>query len=275
MACKAPKRFSSSRLNVVTWNIAECIASAAAPASWTHVVGFDERLLAFSEPGRNVSTHASEAIKAAILYHDPDVICLQESPGKAWASTEFGAGYSVIGATRSHCGTVVLLLKAHLLELVTAVNVTGPSVAVQLKLPGAPAITIASSHLSPSKEGAAARLGELTTLVNEIPTANFILCGDMNMRTAEDNPAQGLGGGLTDAWKVSGSSPEQKMTWNSFVNKYHANGFEFTARYDRIYTHGPAVHVENFGLVGSEPIGDSESHYLSDHFGIVCELRVE
>eukprot|EP00037_Helgoeca_nana_P025878 m.287380 g.287380 ORF g.287380 m.287380 type:complete len:98 (-) comp27073_c0_seq10:337-630(-) len=97
----------------------------------------------------------------------------------------------------------------------------------------------------------------------------------MNMRTTEDNPAQGLGGGLTDAWKVSGSSPEQKMTWNSFVNKYHAEGFEFTARYDRIYTHGPAVHVENFALVGSQPIGDRESHYLSDHFGIVCELRVE
>ena len=69
--------------------------------------------------------------------------------------------------------------------------------------------------------------------------------------------------------KIRSGSNESKFTWNSRVNHYH-DSFEFTARFDRVFT--------SRGVTSSEYrlIGDSEfdGGYLSDHYGITVNITI-
>lgn len=104
-ACETPRTFTASRLRVLSWNIAECVASASAPLSWKGG--------ARSRFAPRQCKQAAAAIKETIVDRDPDVICLQECPGEAWAASAFGdtTGYIAVGSARSHCGVVVVLVK--------------------------------------------------------------------------------------------------------------------------------------------------------------------
>lgn len=135
-----------------------------------------------------------------------------------------------------------------------------------------------------SKEGAAERKTQYTSLMRQMlqHAPNCILLGDFNMRTAEDIHAetalQDGGGRWMDAWKASPPGPikyASKFTWDSFVNKYHEDGFQYRARYDRCYYRGEdIVGVEKFDLIGNRPVEDRPGEYLSDHFGMVVVLGV-
>ena len=115
-------------------------------------------------------------------------------------------------------------------------------------------------------------------------SSNCILLGDFNMRTAEDHAAENAlmkedGILWIDAWKASPSGPikyASKFTWDSFVNIYHEDGFQYRARYDRCYYRGEDIlGVNKFDLVGNSPVENRKGDYLSDHFGMVVELGVK
>ena len=57
-----------------------------------------------------------------MLAQDPDVIALQEAPRGSWATTVF-EGYVSMGATPTHCGYAVLLLKKALATRATPLKV--------------------------------------------------------------------------------------------------------------------------------------------------------
>jgi endonuclease/exonuclease/phosphatase family metal-dependent hydrolase len=106
--------------------------------------------------------------------------------------------------------------------------------------------------------------------------------GDFNMRTAEDMDAETAlqdGIGWIDAWKASPPGPikyASKFTWDSFINKYHEDGFQYRARYDRCYYRGEdIVRVNKFDLIGNVPVHNRPGDYLSDHFGMLVELSVK
>ena len=218
-------------------------------------------------------------MKNEILKHNPDVIALQESPSESWGNDTFApAGYRSCGTARSHCflNPVDLLIKMSIVsdgsfQSIALGNL--PAVAVTVTLACGMDISIASCHLAPfgDAEAAPIRLHQMTHLIHQIPTAEYVILGDMNMRQAEDKNVEALG--LTEAWKVAGTK-ENKFTWNSIENKYHGDAFGFSCRFDRVYFHGQHISVNMFDLMGNSPVGGRDAHYLSDHYGIVSNVTV-
>jgi endonuclease/exonuclease/phosphatase family metal-dependent hydrolase len=264
--CATPRTFNPERLTVLTWNIAMCQPSRAAPAAphFEHLAG-----------SSLVIDPAADAIASVIANANADVVCLQECPSERWADVALAEhDYRAIGSARSHCGFVVVLVKMHLAALADRTRVDGPSVAVRLCLPDAPNVTVVSSHLTPFADGAQERTRQLTCLVAQVATDLCVFAGDFNMRKAEDAVAEKLGGGIVDAWKASGEDRDKKFTWDSYKNKYHgSDAFKFTARFDRVYLRG-GLGVQTFELVGSETVNEREGHYLSDHYGILSAVVV-
>lgn len=79
----------------------------------------------------------------------------------------------------------------------------------------------------------------------------------MNMREAETSKVLGghPGGpelGSTDAYLAANACDlETRYMWDSRRNKYHAGGFEFQCRCDRVFYKGAVWKgVQQFGLVG-------------------------
>lgn len=177
-------------------------------------------------------------------------------------------------------------LQNQILRIKTIPTCNLPSVAASITLPDSTKIAISSSHLMWSKEGASERKHQYTSLMKYMleHSSNCILLGDFNMRTAEDYAAENAlmkedGIPWIDAWKASPSGPikyASKFTWDSFVNIYHEDGFQYRARYDRCYYRGEDIlGVNKFDLIGNSPVENRKGDYLSDHFGMVVELRVK
>lgn len=169
----------------------------------------------------------------------------------------------------------------HPLRMETIPTPNLPSVAATIVLPDSTKIAISSSHLMWSKEGAAERKQQYTSLMRQMlqHANNCILMGDFNMRTAEDAQAENAAGaGWSDAWKASPPGPTKdasKFTWNSFINRYHEDGFQYRARYDRCYYRGEdIVGVNRFDLIGNQSVENRPGDYLSDHFGMAVVLGV-
>ena len=111
--------------------------------------------------------------------------------------------------------------------------------------------------------------------------------------------------GLTDVWKLSGSSKATKWTWDTTKhsedgtwNRYYGSTTrEYKARYDRIYYYcyyashhdelscrsgggggaslarGPSY--ASFQLIANRPLLlERPNHFLSDHFGVVTDLHL-
>ncbi|KAI7843423.1 hypothetical protein COHA_002901 [Chlorella ohadii] len=130
---------------------------------------------------------------------------------------------------------------------------------------------VAGCHLEPFAEGADYRLAQINMVMREVPPrAHFVLAGDTNMRVKENAAVESRG--LVDAWQQVGAPRAQAYSWNTQVNHYHGPGaHEYIARYDRIYVRG--LEATSYQLVANEPLTDA-GDFLSDHFGLLCELRV-
>jgi hypothetical protein len=170
------------------------------------------------------------------------------------------------------------------LRMETILTPNLPSVAATIILPDSTKIAISSSHLMWSKEGAAVRKQQYTSLMRQMlqHATNCILMGDFNMRAAEDAHAENAllqdGVRWIDAWKASPPGQTKyasKFTWDSFINKYHMDGFQYRARYDRCYYHGEnIVGVNKFDLIGNQSVENRPGDYWSDHFGMLVVLGV-
>ena len=137
----------------------------------------------------------------------------------------------------------------------------------------------------------------------------LVIVGDTNMRVTEDKTMEGHLG-LLDAWKWAGSNPFTRFTWDTidhqsqqqqqrgrgrphsehaYYNRYYGDGTrQYNARYDRMYLYpnqevqhqaaGSHASVQwgisNFQLVANHPIGDSRTHFLSDHFGLSAQVSL-
>lgn len=250
---KTPANVAS--LKILSWNIAECIPSNDAPES------FD----------------AEEAIVREIILHKADVLCLQECPSSSWNPPELvKACYERVGSAQSHCGFVQLWVKSHIFyELLP--SCPSPSVgAVFLIGSAAIPMGISSSHLAPYKQNASARFEQVKALSKAFAATSAtttIHAGDFNMRQAEDDGIEGFG--LVDAWKKTGKLNNHKNTWNSIENKYHAEGYPFSCRFDRIYvSKGDNSKVTDFMLIAAKPlIRDEKKFYLSDHYGMLGTVQ--
>jgi len=61
-----------------------------------------------------------------------------------------------------------------------------------LSSPGAPSLTVSSSHLEPFKDGAPLRLQQFAALVGQTPAGPCVHAGDFNARKAEDSKFEKL-----------------------------------------------------------------------------------
>jgi tyrosyl-DNA phosphodiesterase 2 len=251
-------------LKVLSWNIAECQPSNDAPS------GYD----------------TEAAICRELIKHNAHVLCLQECPSPNWKPIELlERCYQLVGATPSHCGYVQLWIrqvpgKDNFFYQRQPLSESIPSVAAILLFSNNQSLAVSSSHLAPFKDNAPMRLQqvEILTTASNI-RKHAIHAGDFNMRKAEDKQMEGKKNAthiLFDAWKIAGSSKQHEYTWNSLENQYHANGFGFKCRFDRMYfTSSLFGQNVDFQLVANKAIEkQKQSFYLSDHYGIMCTVQV-
>ena len=190
----------------------------------------------------------------------------------------------VLAEVRSHCGFVKIFVRSDIKVLKSVV--VGPCVIAKIDMShekNKRYVYLASAHLAPHKEYASKRNEQMKQVVDWIeqdqesePDAEtcWILAGDMNMRGAETasmKKVSSRGSKLSDAWEAAGKPHESRFTWDSKRNKYHQNCFEFTCRFDRIFTF-PQIKPRRFHLVGDEPYPDRDDQYVSDHFGIFASF---
>jgi endonuclease/exonuclease/phosphatase family metal-dependent hydrolase len=241
-------------LNVVSWNVAELRRSSAAPPHWTPMNSFEllEREL-----------------------HGADIVCLQEWPD---ANMEvFLNEWRVGQPVPSHCGFTVPLFRKTAFVSITVHRMDGMAgfSAATAVTPEGFAVRVVSVHNLPFKQNADKRLhqmAQLTKFLDALSPAPTIIAGDFNMRKPEDRRTLDLG--LIDCFDLSKNKDETCNTWDSFLNRYHAGGFEFKCRFDRIYFKNydnarSAVFTDgDMHLVGSGQASPAKGHYLSDHFGL-------
>jgi len=271
-------------LTVVSMNIASCEPSKSAQANWTREMSID-------------------ALRDILLRSDPTIIALQECPGGVkWAAKIFPT-YQVIGSTYSHADQVVLLVKNginatqvftsfpafHSLEKNAPVQSRRlPAVVAELEWDNRH-LLVASVHLEPFAEGAYKRQMQIQSLVqlSKSMSMPLFVIGDMNMRDKEDATMENELN-LVDIWKLAGSSPDTRWTWDTidhrrgkaggFFNQYYGERTrQYRRRYDRIYVHetdliGFAI-PPTFELIANQPL-TSDKDFLSDHFGMSSHVQL-
>ena len=75
---------------------------------------------------------------------------------------------------------------------------------------------------------------------------------------------------LDDAYLQGEQNKTEKHTWDSKINKYREEAFQFVCRFDRVFLR--KFTPLNFKLIGNRPVSENPGHFLSDHFGIVVEI---
>lgn len=234
-------------MKLLTWNISLTNPSFSAPDDW--------------DPSLNVFE-----IHRVMEDEDPDIFLLQEMP-KANFAKRF-VDYDFTPPVTSHSGWLssfvrkgVKLTNFYAKEYTSTVEVTTNE----------GSFFLISCHLVPYKQNASLRLSQLQNIVSDLPAdATLIIAGDMNMREDETKSVLEVLS-VEDAFQLVGSK-EDKFTWNSRVNKYANTGFEYTARYDRVFVRG--FGVKAFGLIGDKPVSENTGHFISDHYGITVELEL-
>ena len=245
-------------LSVLTWNIVLAKSSAAAPPSWH----------------RDDGVAQLTAMIPLVLSEHPQVVALQEIPYPRWAAEVFSpAGYRLVGTAESHCGCTALLVQEELARKLQRVHVIGPCVLGCFDFDGF-GLAIASMHLAPHESGALQRhecLGDLISVCQQSMAAAWVLCGDWNLRQSEEDTLFGTAQpALLDCWKLSGVPAEFRVTWDSYRNRFWPRGRKFRAHFDRICV-WPLATVREYRLVGEQPL-TSDSHFVSDHYGIFTRL---
>lgn len=226
------------------------------------------------------SDNAPRLIRKECLRDNPDVIALQETAFPGQGSQIF-AQYTSLGtrvALHTNEYIDLLIRRESFSEYSTIPLKDLPAVAAVLTFQGTK-VAVASVHLPHTKE-AAPRRKQLCQLVMQSIVAqgvdDIILIGDFNMRKDEDLSTEQLaGGGWLDAWKEVTNSDKSKMfTWNGRENLYHGpDNFKFTARFDRCYARGDNLRLQEFNLIGNQPVGVA-GDYLSDHYGLFVQCDV-
>jgi len=243
-------------------NIIGCQPSQVAPSSWTQ-------------------QDSEQYLKAMLLQLQPDIICLQECAQQQWNRLfADNTPYQIIGTpSSSHAGYVILAMNTNTMQVdddIPNIPKLPISIAkVSWKQNDDDYFYVASCHLAPFAEGADERQYEMETLLNSIPNDNnkpIIIAGDTNMRDEEDFD------NMKDAWKLNGQNVSTKYTWDTidhhpnFNQYYGASTRQYQRRYDRVYI-SPNAKCTQFDLIANTPIGNSTTHFLSDHFGIVATLE--
>jgi endonuclease/exonuclease/phosphatase family metal-dependent hydrolase len=329
-------------LKLVSMNVAEFIPSAVAPSTWdtlqsaqalcTELLQSDPDIIALQEvPDGHVE------------------LLLPQLLGGGGGTTTNGGGYTMVGSSPAHAGTVILLVRTILFQSVVRVPVVYdkgsslPVVMAQLQIKdnsncenGGPhhvMVVVASCHLAPFDSGsdqrrrqveiilqaaAAAAVEAETTRTTDSTTRPakgqrpcvVVLAGDTNMRDEEDDTMEHGEFHLLDAWKLAGSNPATKYSWDTVDHTTHGGGKYFNQyygsrtrqyhrRYDRIYLSAQLeldeeeeckghdqhfknnndnvnvnITVPNFQLIANQPLLGSTNHFLSDHFGISAQISV-
>lgn len=270
MAPLDPLAVSLESLSIVSMNLAGCQPSKSAPWDWNQQMSTD-------------------AVRTELLKSNPDIIALQECPGGVnWAQRVFGDNYNVMGATFSHADQVVLLVKAGIQAQAVPLQDL-PAIMAELQFADNRRLLIASIHLAPFERGNYERRAEVESLLQKAMAKSipFLFAGDTNMRASEDDVMEG-DLHLVDIWKLAGSNPATKFTWDTidhrkdglFFNQYYGdNTRQYSARYDRIYayTADSSIVVETppaFELIGNQP-QTSKIDFLSDHFGMSSHINLK
>lgn len=136
-----------------------------------------------------------------------------------------------------------------------------------------PPLTVATVHLESTSKMEKVRMQQLERINAALADEpNVLLVGDMNF--APDSPAQALVEGWRDAWvELHGEQPG--YTVDSELN--HMRGISSSkakrARIDRVFLRGSDWRLESLERLGTEPFPDDPLTFISDHFGLLAELR--
>mmetsp|Transcript_14091 Transcript_14091/g.20820 ORF Transcript_14091/g.20820 Transcript_14091/m.20820 type:complete len:271 (-) Transcript_14091:376-1188(-) len=212
-----------SRLTIVSMNIAGSVPSKDPPSNWNQEI-------------------AGQAIRSA------DVLALQEFPAGVTLVEEIFSDYQAIGATHAHADQMVLLVRKGIAAKRFVLDGGDYSPAVVAELSWAErkqTILVGSVHLAPFREGSAERERQVDKILKQAGSLPLIFAGDTNMRVEEDERME-ADKGLQDAWKLAGSDPNTKYTWDTVdhtaeststksgsFNRYCGDTTrQYTARYD-------------------------------------------
>lgn len=275
-------------LTLVSMNVAGCEPSANAPPTWT-------------------KDNTTEALQVELLRHNPDVLMLQECPSPEWAKINFADRYSVMGTTESHAGFVALLMRHELAQHAQTIwpltsddmslfvsRADPPAVMAKIHLYQHQSLVVASCHLAYSEEGSMQREIQISDMLLKAETSPSILAGDTNMRETEETYIE-KDYQLEDAWKLAGAERATQFSWDTLNHEGEEGGTfnqyygwttrKYTKRYDRIYISNNQprnatlwqknITVESFAFIANKPVSPNNTrHFLSDHFGIACRLRL-
>ena len=78
---------------------------------------------------------------------------------------------------------------------------------------------------------------------------------------------------MDDAFWHTDKSKENQYTWDSRINLYREEAFQFVCRFDRIFLRN--AKIKDFKLIGNTPASENPNHFLSDHFGISAEIEID
>ena len=130
-------------------------------------------------------------------------------------------------------------------------------------------------HLFPFKQNAEIRIEQIGDLLRALTNISdkypIIMAVDMNMRESETKNMVSTYE-LDDAYWKTDQAPEFKYTWDSRVNLYREDAFQFVCRFDRIFLSNERVGT--FKLIGNHPASENPNHFISDHFGISAEIEL-
>ena len=203
--------------------------------------------------------YTEDAIRRFVLRERPDWIFYQEIPNHV----PFAEGYELVRAqTESHCGTIVTLVRAELVEEEPVNHSVVPRCAVLSEIPRFD-LTIANVHLAPMSAGAPARLRMLQQIVEATQTARLLVIGDTNTRIVEEKEIRELGFDV---------ARPPVATWNTRENHFRKKSRKYTAYYTRYFAKGDMAVAEV--KVHDTPMKvDGQSFFLSDHFAMSGSLE--
>lgn len=210
----------------------------------------------------------------------PDLVCLQEmtfdhlfGPGVSrwrerggWISDESIAHYDVImGARRRPLEHWRVALPTQM----------GRSLLVA-RLDVDPPLTLATVHLESTSAMEKARMRQLERIHAALADEpNVVFVGDMNF--SPDGPAQALfesWEGWTDAWaQLRPDEPGYSVDAERNAMRGLKDAKGKRARIDRVFVRARDWEVSSIELLGTQALPDDPLTFISDHFGLLAELR--
>jgi len=118
-------------------------------------------------------------------------------------------------------------------------------------------------------------------------TPNYIMMGDFNIRSSENEVIKALEAQCVDVWAhLHPDDPGLTYDpWNNTladmaskrIRLLDSNRTKVANRYDRIFINSPYLHPISAGIIGKDPIDklqDGENLYLSDHWALEAIIQV-